>query len=709
MRRIVLAFCSVCMVAASPLGGEQQAPPSFKGGVTLVTIDVTVLDRDGRPVPGLTAADFQVKLNGRVQPVRALSYLEARADATRSEPQPAAPVMPQLFPVAPVAGEVAAAVTEPRVFVILVDDLSFPPLGGKALFLAAQRFIATLPAADLVGFATSSGPGSVNPTADRAHVGEALSKVVGEYLDPRGIDRGGPLGTKTKNDSPDQSLGISQALDIDRGDITALKEAIVRECFGGDPTIPNRQSVEQILISNKCASDLQVQARRTAGLTRQTTERQVGALKSVITAMKPATGVKHVVLLTDGVGVTFDATTLTPVVRAAAEASVQLSVMVEEPGLSMTDTGRRDPGAGVATQADTGMSQRRREDNAMFVNGAHTLADMVGGAFYRVVGAPDLFFRRVTVATSGVYRLAVEPPGDTAPGRDFALIATVRRQGLTVQANKRAIASAPAVAGASSSSVAATTAAAPKPAGSVDDRLRAAMNAGRAINGLPIGIVSSIRRAADPSQVEVGVRVEIPSAAEGPLTAIFGVVDSAGTLRSGRRPIDTPPDGESYRLTFSVPVVPGAYRLRFAVADATGRVSAADTPVRAELTAMGPFTAGDLQTSWLAGVGAPGSEPSSQFPPDDLPASATTLNASLDLYLTGGATIPRDVLVKLTFGLSGQPGIERIVAPANDSGTFRADAQFPLDRVAAGAYSLQATVLVDGSVVGTTSATIRRR
>ena len=60
--------------------------------------------------------------------------------------------------------ETAAAVTEPRVFVILVDDFILPRLGGKAVF-AAQRFVAGLPGADLVGLATSSGSGAVNPTA----------------------------------------------------------------------------------------------------------------------------------------------------------------------------------------------------------------------------------------------------------------------------------------------------------------------------------------------------------------------------------------------------------------------------------------------------------------------------------------------------------------------------------------------------------------
>ena len=162
-----------CVLVAGALTraeGQQPAPPAFKGGVSLVTVDVTVLDRDGKPVPGLTSNDFQVKLNGKAQPVRALTYLEARTAAPESAPDPKAPPMPQMFPVAEVRGGDASTTTESRVFVILVDDLSFPPLGGKALFTAAQRFVAGLPAGDLVGFATSSGPGGGQPDArSRAH------------------------------------------------------------------------------------------------------------------------------------------------------------------------------------------------------------------------------------------------------------------------------------------------------------------------------------------------------------------------------------------------------------------------------------------------------------------------------------------------------------------------------------------------------------
>src|SRR6185369_2943024 len=104
MRHTAIALCCVAAASVAPLHSQQPAPPAFKGGVSLITIDVTVLDRDGRPVSGLTADDFQVKLNGKVQPVRALTYIEASTDTHETAPGSKAPVMPQMFPVAPVRG-----------------------------------------------------------------------------------------------------------------------------------------------------------------------------------------------------------------------------------------------------------------------------------------------------------------------------------------------------------------------------------------------------------------------------------------------------------------------------------------------------------------------------------------------------------------------------------------------------------------------------
>jgi VWFA-related protein len=51
----------------------QQPPPTFRSGVTIVPVDVRVLDRDGKPVTDLTQADFTVLEDGVRQEVRHFS------------------------------------------------------------------------------------------------------------------------------------------------------------------------------------------------------------------------------------------------------------------------------------------------------------------------------------------------------------------------------------------------------------------------------------------------------------------------------------------------------------------------------------------------------------------------------------------------------------------------------------------------------------
>lgn len=62
MRRCATAVVMV-FAAAAAVSGQ----PVFRGGVDLVRFGVTVLDRDGEPVSGLTADDFRVEEEGREQ------------------------------------------------------------------------------------------------------------------------------------------------------------------------------------------------------------------------------------------------------------------------------------------------------------------------------------------------------------------------------------------------------------------------------------------------------------------------------------------------------------------------------------------------------------------------------------------------------------------------------------------------------------------
>ena len=80
----MLGKCVCALILSATLVAEQQSPV-FKSGVSLVTVDVIVLDKNGHPVPGLTADEFQIKLNGKLQPVRAMSYVQvAQKQAAQS-------------------------------------------------------------------------------------------------------------------------------------------------------------------------------------------------------------------------------------------------------------------------------------------------------------------------------------------------------------------------------------------------------------------------------------------------------------------------------------------------------------------------------------------------------------------------------------------------------------------------------------------------
>lgn len=746
IQQIVAAF------ALSALGasvGAQQAPAqtsqTFRSGVSLVTIDVTVLDKDGKPVSGLTADDIEIKLNGRVQPIRALTYVEA---ATAPAPAPTKPSAPAAAPapapaaappadaprrtlsnantpssqaVAPVAAPAPTAAPPPpaesRVFILLVDDLSYAPIRGKAMFLAATRFLDRIPANDIVGFTTTSGISTVNPTRDRAVIRTALSKVVGAFNDPRGIGSRDNTADKL-GPSKDQPLGISESVDIDRGDDSLLKSVIGRECYNGDQQVLNSLSLQQVLIENVCAKSIQIEARRVAALTRQNKERQIDGIKSVIAAMKTANGIRHLVLLTDGLPVSRDINDLNPLVRAAALAGVQLSVLLEDPDVNMNDTGRGTLDAGVKPQADTGTSRRRREDDRLMFDGAQTLSDMLGGTFYRVIGTPDPQFDRVIVASSAVYRLGVELPAGASPGKEFTVAASVKRPGVTVKANRFAV-----VAGAENTPASASPATKPAAtdangnaidpskiatgsvmASSPDDILKAALNSSVNTGDVPIRIASTIRRSTNVAgQVDVSVNVVLPASVKGPVTTFIGLIDPSNAIRSSRRVLEAS-NGAEYSVPFLFPLAPGDYRIRFVAADSTGAVGTIDMPVHASLAPFGPFTSSDVLT-WVVD----NANKAQLFAIEDVPA-ADSLNASIELYPAG--EMPGEPpTIRWTLLRDGDPKpVAEDETPARPAATLmRADAEFPFKALPAGLYTVKAELIVNDKVVGTRAAIVRKK
>src|ERR1041384_5703302 len=63
--------------SSPPLPQISQTPPTtFRAGVEVVDVDVSVLDKNRRPVRDLTAADFTVLEDGKPRPVVAFTPVE---------------------------------------------------------------------------------------------------------------------------------------------------------------------------------------------------------------------------------------------------------------------------------------------------------------------------------------------------------------------------------------------------------------------------------------------------------------------------------------------------------------------------------------------------------------------------------------------------------------------------------------------------------
>src|SRR3982751_851699 len=73
----LLSSAALTMSGQAPEPSPQSAPEParFRVGVDAVRIDAVVTDRDGKTVPNLTAADFEVRQDGKLQPVTFTQFM----------------------------------------------------------------------------------------------------------------------------------------------------------------------------------------------------------------------------------------------------------------------------------------------------------------------------------------------------------------------------------------------------------------------------------------------------------------------------------------------------------------------------------------------------------------------------------------------------------------------------------------------------------
>jgi len=230
--RVLVAFALVV-----PLTAQQpppQAPPVFRSGAQLTVETVTVKDKSGRPIDGLTAKDFSITEDGVPQTI---SFVEFQRVPNPSDPfqavdavpaAPAAVAAPprppeeqyQISPSAP--GDIRYR--DRRLLVLYFDLSAMPPNDLMRAYGAGQKFITTqMKVQDLVAIMTFQG-GAVKVkhdfTGDRAQLQEVFDTLIyGDDKDGDGISDATDTGTAFGQDDAEFNI-----LNTDR-QLSALQTA----------------------------------------------------------------------------------------------------------------------------------------------------------------------------------------------------------------------------------------------------------------------------------------------------------------------------------------------------------------------------------------------------------------------------------------------------------------------------------------------------
>jgi VWFA-related protein len=392
---VVLA-ASVSVAAQAPAPAPAPQEPTFRGGVDVITVDVSAVDRAGKPVTDLKAPDFVVRING--QPRRVVSVEEVRFDAEAARRQQAAEPFESFF-------TTNQSAPTSRLIIFAVDQLNIQPGNVRVLLQSASRFLDTLSPLDRVAFFAYPDPGiALDFTTDRARIRKAMELTVGA----------------AQRHETKFNLGLFEAIQVIlKSDEVMQAKVITREC--------RRQTGAAL---DDCTRQLLSEMALIVNRVREDRVRSLGGLERLLDGLALVDAPKALILMSEGLIVN-DENDVDGIVRAASRARASINVL-------MIDVPR---GSDVSRGAI--MPPTMTEDRDLQVNGLRDLAAASRGALFTVVGNGMPIFERLSSELSAYYLIGVEEePGDRND-RAHRIDVEIRRQNVVIR-SRRAFVLAPA-------------------------------------------------------------------------------------------------------------------------------------------------------------------------------------------------------------------------------------------------------------------------
>jgi VWFA-related protein len=222
-----VAALSTLLVAGQ--GQQEPAPPVFRSDIDVVRLDVTVVDKERRPVRDLTADDFLVTEDGRPQRIVAVTEIRASED-------PPLTARMRFIPRDIAANDMVDRLGDGRVFVLLLDDFNIPFDDERIVRETRQmaRYVVD-----------GMGPSDVAAVVFTAYVGNTI-----DFTD----DRTKLLDAINRFDPPKRDGFVPatpQGMGPTEGDIVQRwAPSLVRsQCFRSQPLAPTIETVTRRLSS----------------------------------------------------------------------------------------------------------------------------------------------------------------------------------------------------------------------------------------------------------------------------------------------------------------------------------------------------------------------------------------------------------------------------------------------------------------------------
>ncbi|MFN8095394.1 MAG: VWA domain-containing protein [Vicinamibacteria bacterium] len=432
------AALAVIVLAVSGAPAQTPRVPTFAAETRLVTIDAIVLDKDGRPVPGLTAADFRVQEDGVAREVASFEAFDLGG-------RPTSPEAAATPPAVPIPGVTHAVPPGARSFVLLVDDFALSPAHRVDVQKAVERFatdglrdgdelLLTTTSGDLFWTARMpEGREDVRALAARIRA-RRLSATVADYMSdweafqitrtasPTGanLESAGVSAVTTGPPGSNETFGAAVAAPG-----TNLMERVVGRWMERRVCDPLATEMCRAMVISRAHALDQARANRTRDV--------LSRVDQAVYALSPQKGRKALLLLSEGFLNDPDLDVARVVAGRCREANLAV-YFIDVRGL-MTGMEEMNAASGDVPNS-TEMSQMRQEQVEYVAAGTVALAEDTGGAVIR--DSNDLGGAAVRVADESrvYYLLGIAAPPGKGPRDWRSLKVTTTRSGLKVRARR---------------------------------------------------------------------------------------------------------------------------------------------------------------------------------------------------------------------------------------------------------------------------------